>query len=219
MGSPQGQVENQAFTSPQQIPGTPGADAEEPQVVRSGNSVFVLWHEFPPGFDPADPQPDVYLARSTNGGTTFQPRINLSTSPAVFSGDEAIAVSGKRVYVAWVEGGDVVFRRDRENDGVFSNRVTLSNAATGTDPARTQVVASGNSVFVAWQATLNGQSEIFLTRSTNAGDSFQAAMNLSANTGDSLAPRMTLLSDDRVLVTWRDDSGGQGFEVFYARGN
>jgi hypothetical protein len=206
------------FTSPQQIAGTPVQDAENPQVVRSGNNVFILWHEFPPNFDPADPQPDVFLARSTDKGVTFKPRINLSESPAVFSANEDIAVSGNRVYVVWVEGGDIVFRRDRENDGTFSNRIALNDATTGTGPSNPQIVASGTNVFVVWEATLNNQSDIFFARSTNGGDSFKDRRNISANNGDSFAPQIALLSDERVLVTWRDDSGGQGFEIFFARG-
>src|SRR4051794_6539321 len=118
-----------ALTAPKRIPGTPQADAEPPTVARSGNNVFVLWHEFPA---PGVAQPDVFLARSKDGGTTFQPRINLSDSPAGDSRGERIAVSGSRVYVVWVEDGVVVFRRDKENDGVFANRVTLSNAASGS---------------------------------------------------------------------------------------
>ncbi len=211
-------TQERALTAPQRIPGTPNADAEAPKVARSGNNVFVLWHEFPPGFDPNNPQPDVYLARSTDQGVTFHPRINLSGSPTVFSGDEDIAVSGSRVYVVWVEGGDIVFRRDRENDGTFSNRITLSDATTGTGPTVPRVVASGNNVFVVWQAELNGHQDVFYTRSTNAGDSFQARTNVSANNGDSLGPDMTLISDNRVLIAWRDDSGGQGAEIFYVRG-
>jgi len=215
-------IQQRALTAPKQILGTPNADAEPPTVARSGNNVFVLWHEFPPDFDPNDPQPDVFLARSKNGGTTFLPRINLSDSRTVFSGPEDIAVSGSRVYVAWVEGGDVVFRRDRENDGIYSNRITLSNAATGTNPEFLRVVASGTNVFVAWQAEVvnGGPFAVFFTRSTNGGDSFQGPTKISADNMQPPGPDMTLVGDNRVLVAWRDFNGpaGAGAEIFYVLG-
>lgn len=207
-----------AFTAPQQIPGTPTADAEAPHVVRSGDNVFVLWHEFPPNFDPNDPQPDIFLARSTDRGVTFRPRINLSDSRLVPSDQEEIAVSGNRVYVVWIEGGDVAFRRDRDNDGTFSDRISLNDATTGSNPSNPQIVASGNNVFVVWEALLNGQSDIFYARSSNGGDSFMGRRNLSASAEDSFAPAIALLGDDRVIVTWRQGTAGQGFEIFFVRG-
>jgi|tagenome__1003787_1003787.scaffolds.fasta_scaffold20203568_1 hypothetical protein len=213
-----------ALTAPKRIPGTPNADAEPPTVARSGNNLFILWHEFPPGFDPGNAQPDIFLARSKDGGTTFQPRINLSDSRTVFSGGEKIAVSGSRVYVVWVEGDAVVFRRDKENDGVFANRITLSNAATAINlvPESLRIVASGNNVFVAWQAdaAAGRPPDIFFTRSTNAGDTFQGPVNVSANVEESSGPAMTLISDNRVLIAWRDFSAGAaaGAEIFYVLG-
>jgi hypothetical protein len=74
------------------------------------------------------------------------------------------------------------------------------DATTGTGPTVPRVVASGNNVFVVWQAELNGHQDVVYTRSTNAGDSFQARTNVSANNGESLAPDMTLISDNRVLI-------------------
>ena len=208
-----------SFTSPQRIIGTPNADAEAPQVVRSGDNIFVLWHEFP---EPTALQPDIFLARSTDKGVAFKPRINLSNSPAEFSADEDIAVSGNRVYVVWVEGGEIAFRRDRENDGTFSNKIALNDPALGV-VTRPQIVASGNNVFVVWETELtdaagNIRSDIFFARSTDGGDSFKNRTNISANAGDSFAPQIALLPDDRVLVTWRDFSGGQGAEIFFTRG-
>ncbi len=83
-------------------------------------------------------------------------------------------------------------------------------------------MASGNNVFVVWQAdAAAGQpADIFFTRSTNAGDTFQAPVNVSANAEDSLAPDMTLISDNRVLIAWRDFSAGAGAgaEIFYVLG-
>jgi hypothetical protein len=214
-------AQNFTFTPPDGIVGTPGSDAEPPQVVRSGDNVFIIWHEFP---DSSSTQPDVFLSRSTNRGTTFRPRINLSNSPAAFSGDEDIAVSrsgnNTRVYVVWIEDADVRFRRDRTNDGTFANPVKLNDTLGGTSPTRPQIVASGDNVFVVWQAEhpqAGDNTDIFFARSTDSGDSFKDKKNISNNSGVSEAPQIALLADDRVIVTWRDDSGGD-FEIFFARG-
>jgi hypothetical protein len=209
-----------AFTAPGVISGTPGQDAENPKVARLGDSVFILWHEFP---DPNGTQPDIFLSRSTNRGVTFLPRINLSNTPAGFSGDEDIAVSRSgsdtRVYIVWVEDADVRFRRDRTNDGTFANPIKLNDTVGGNNPTRPQIAASGNNVFVVWQAEHpqpGDNTDIFFARSTDSGDSFKDKKNISNSSGTSEAPQIALLADDRVIVTWRDNSGGD-FEIFYAR--
>lgn len=207
------------FTPPSAISGTPAQDAEDPQVVRARDNVFVLWHEFP---DSTSTQPDVFLSRSTNRGGTFLPRINLSDSPAAFSADEDMAVTrsgnNTRVYVVWIEDADVRFRRDRTNDGTFSDPVKVNDTFGVNNPTRPQIVASGNNVFMVWQAeypSAGDNTDIFFARSTDSGDSFKDRRNVSNNGGVSEAPQIALLSDDRVIVTWRDDSGGD-FEIFYA---
>jgi hypothetical protein len=208
------------FTTPSVISGTPGQDAEPPQIVRSGDNVFIIWHEFP---DMAATQPDVFLARSANRGSTFQPRINLSMTPAGASDQEDIAVTrsgdNTRVYVVWMEDGALRFRRDRTNDGTFSNGITLNDTLGAMGATAPQIVASGNNVFVVWQAEHPGAgdpTDIFFARSTNSGDSFIDKRNISNNSGISQAPQLTLIADDRVIVTWRDNSGGD-FEIFYVR--
>jgi hypothetical protein len=212
---------NFTFAPPGIIVGTPGSDAEPPQVVRSGDNVFVIWHEFP---DSTSMQPDVFLSRSTNRGATFRPRINLSNSPAAFSGDEDIAVSrsgnNTRVYVVWLEDADVRFRRDRTNDGTFSNPIKLNDTLGSNGPSRPQIAASGDNVFVVWQAEhpqAGDNTDIFFARSTDSGNTFKDKKNISNSTGNSEAAQIALLADDRVIVTWRDSSGGD-FEIFFARG-
>ncbi|WP_433033075.1 hypothetical protein [Actinomycetospora sp. CA-053990] len=205
------------FSTPQTIPGTPVQDAEAPTVARSGDRIFVLWHEFPPDFDPNNAQPDIFLARSLDNGATFKPRINLSTTRTGASDREVIAVSGSRVYVAWVEDGQVVFRRDKENDGQFANVKTISDPGTVLEAmSDLRIVASGDTVCIAWSADVNGQFEIFVARSTDAGDKFDLE-NISANAGDSTAPSIVLRSDGKVFAAWKDNSGGNGAEIFFAR--
>jgi hypothetical protein len=206
------------FTPLVGIPGTAGADAEAPHVARSGDNVFILWHEF----DVAGGLPDIYLARSTNRGASFRPRINLSNSPAGFSAEEAMAVTrsgnSTRVYVVWNEDGEIRFRRDRTNDGTFANPVRLNDTVGVTGAAVPQIVASGDHVFVVWQAEpqAGDPPDIFFARSTDAGDTFKDKMNVSNSTGDSFDPQIALIGDDRVIITWRDASGGD-FEIAYAR--
>jgi hypothetical protein len=112
-----------------------------------------------------------------------------------------------RVYVVWIEDAEVRFRRDRTNDGTFSNPAKLNDALGGNNPLKPQIVASGDNVFVVWQAEhplLGDNTDIFFARSTNRGDSVKDKKNISNNGGASEAPQIAVLADDRVIVTWRE---------------
>jgi hypothetical protein len=198
--------------------GASGKDAEPPQVARAGDDVFIIWHEFPPG----GLQPDVFLARSTDKGTTFKPRINLSNTLAGASDQEQIAVTrsgnSTRACVVRIEDGLVRFRRDKTNDGTFSDAITLNDTLGANNAASPRTTASGNNVFVVWQAAHPGTTDpadIFFARSTDSGDSFKVKKNLSNNNGTSEGAQLTFLPSDKVIVAWRDNSNGD-FEILCA---
>ncbi len=204
---------DQDFDPPSTIPGTPAQDAEPPSVASSGKNVYVLWHEFPTA---ASAQPDVFLARSTNRGNSFAPRVNLSNS-AADSRDEAIAVSGHNVYVAWSENLDqLAFRRSTNNGASFGAPLVLSGAIGAVHP---QVAADDDEVYVVWEAIgVDGNSDIFFAESDDGGDTFGNERNISNNAGPSEFPQLAV-SGDHVIVTWRDASTpGTDFEIFVARG-
>jgi hypothetical protein len=191
-------------------------DAEPPQIASSGDNVFIIWHEFVASATP----PDVFLARSTNGGDSFSAPVNLSNSFTADSRGEDIAVSRRNVFVVWSEEiagvQRILLRRSTNNGRSFASPQTLSVAEIANNP---QVVVSGDDVYVAWEALGQGNqfSDIFVARSEDGGRNFSAERNISNNDGTSERPELAL-SDGRAIVTWRDDSiAGFGFEILYAR--
>jgi hypothetical protein len=202
------------FDNPKIIVGTPGADAEPPQIATSGRNAYIIWHEF---FPTGTTDPDIFLSRSTNRGEDFDARRNLSNSPNVDSRDEQIAVSERNVYVVWSENQDEILLR-RSNDGGASFRpaITLSDAGGAVTP---QIVASGRNVYVVWAADgQGGVPDIFFTQSNDRGGNFENEENISNNVGDSLNPDIGL-SGNNVIVTWRDmTTPGMDFEIFFTQG-
>jgi hypothetical protein len=202
------------FDNPEIIVGTPGADAEPPQIATSGRNAYIIWHEF---FPTAQDPPDIFLSRSTNRGEDFGGRTNLSNSPNVDSRDEQIAVSGKNVYVVWSEDQDkILFRRSSDGGANFRPAITLSDAGGAITP---QIVASGENVYVVWAASgQGGLTDIFFTQSNDRGRNFENEENISNNGGDSENPDIGL-SGNNVIVTWRDNTTpGMDFEIFFTQG-
>lgn len=196
------------------VNGTPNQDAEPPQIAVSGRNVYVIWHEFPTA---AATQPDIFFARSTDRGSSFGARTNLSNSAAADSRDEDMAVSDGRIFIVWSEDGASVLLRRSTNNGSGFDPAKKLNVTTGV--AHPQIKADGSDVYVVWEAAgQGGNNDIYFVHSSDAGRNFSSEKNISSSPGQSEFPQIAL-PDDRVVVTWRDDSAaGRGFEIFVAQG-
>ncbi len=94
---------------------------------------------------------------------------------------------------------------------IFTGTVNLSN-----NPASSHlplIAASADNVYIVWQDDTNGNPDIFFRASNDGGASFGATINLSSNSGLSLAPRVAAVGNS-VYVVWQDDSTGND-EVFF----
>jgi hypothetical protein len=141
------------------VSNTPGASTD-PRVATSadGQYVHVTWQDTPGNGD-------IFYARSTNSGDTFETSINLSntsgrscTDPDC--DDHQLLAEGSNVYVVWVDyttrsGGDIYFRKSNDNGGeTFSNTINLSAESgqsfqAARDP---DMAAQGSKVSVTWAA-------------------------------------------------------------------
>jgi hypothetical protein len=78
---------------------------------------------------------------------------------------------------------------------------------------RASIAASGSNVYVSWWDNRTaGNNEIFLARSTDNGQTFGKAVNLSNSTGGSADNQMTAKDND-VHVVWWDNKTGN-WEVY-----
>ena len=97
--------------------------SEDPQMIVSGNNVYVVWADDSNGGDR-----DIFFTVSNNNGQTFvDPPIDLSKNAEGSSGQQTI-VSGNNVYVVW---------QDDSNGVVVSNiffTVSNDNGQTFVDP-------------------------------------------------------------------------------------
>ncbi len=153
------------------------------------------------------------LAAAPAAGDFVEP-INLSNSAAV-SVRPGLAVNGAgQVFVAWKDGPDILFTRSRPTQGSctgpgrleFETPVSLS-AGTGTASVAAVAANDSGGVFVAWQAVqLPASSEIWLRRSTDGGQNFLPAVNLSQSDGPSTFPSVAADNGGGVYVAWGDGS-------------
>jgi hypothetical protein len=165
------------------VSNTPGASTD-PRVATSadGQYVHVTWQDTPGSGD-------IFYARSTNSGETFETSINLSNTSGR-SDDHQLLAEGSNVYVVWVDyttrsGGDIYFRKSNDNGGTFSNTINLSAESgrsfqAARDP---DMAAQGSKVSVTWAAHPDRnavrEGEILFRESLNSGSTFGNSVNVS----------------------------------------
>ncbi|HLN33997.1 MAG TPA: sialidase family protein [Nitrososphaeraceae archaeon] len=185
-----------------------------PQMLVSGNNVYVVWEDTSNGGDV-----DIFFRVSNNNGLTFNPVIDLSDNDGN-SGNPQMLVSGNNIYVSWVDhssgANDILFRASNNNGQNFNAFIDISDS--DGSPSDQQMRVSGNNVYVLWNDRSNGGDiDVFFRASNNNGQNFNAVINLSDNDGDSFSPQM-LVSSNNVYVLWSDESNGDDF-LFRASNN
>jgi len=193
-----------------------------PQLSISDENVFAVWKDTSFG------NGDILFSRSHDSGENFE-NTNLSNNIGV-SNSPQVASADDRVYVVWsdnVPGNDDIFIRASSDAGQnFGTATNLSsNPGASTFPAyedhasgvnsNGQISASDDSIYVVWQDTTTGNSEILFRRSSDGGSTFENTINLSSNSAPSLHP-ILLVEGNHVFVVWEDKSTGGG-DVFYRR--
>lgn len=151
------------FSAPAQNLGGGAGGPLNPKVVAEGGDVYVVWSQnLSPG------NPDVFLARSTNFGGSFNAPQNLSTT--VVQEDARyhdIAVSGSNVEVVWSSPGDdgnpgngKVFARRSVDKGVnFAPVIDVSG--TSGPSFESKVALSGTTAIVVWRDNGFGGADVF----------------------------------------------------------
>src|SRR5918912_2351592 len=93
-------------------------------IAASGDNVYVTWWDNKTG------NWEVFFARSTDNGETFDNTINLSNAMGR-SEDSNIAASGDNVYVTWWDNKtgtrEVYFRASTDNGETFGNTIMLNS--------------------------------------------------------------------------------------------
>ena len=147
-------------------------DSVYAQIASYGKNVYMVWQENNP--DPFGYNNnannniqynynyrnyDIYMKKSTDGGSTFSKEINLSKNPG-FSEHPQIAVSENNIYVAWIDEStttiknqEILFRKSIDGGNTFDNIINLSNSSNA-DSYNLEITAAGNNVYAVWQETI-----------------------------------------------------------------
>lgn len=128
-------------------------DSSDPSITTSGANVYVIWTQ---GSSTGSSY-DIFFRRSTDNGSTWKSRINLSND-AEFSMHPRIVASGSNLHSVWDNGH---YRRSTDNGVTWKSVQTLDCASD--EP---KIAVSGNKVYVA---SISISRELLLCRSIDGG--------------------------------------------------
>jgi hypothetical protein len=180
----------------------------DPSITVSGQVVHVVWQDNRDGND------ELYYKRSSDAGATWSADIRIVNDPNQTS-PASLASEGSFIYAAWNDFRD-------GNWEIYCKRSTDGGLSWGTDTRLTNdagisgypsVSVSNALVFVVWHDSRDGNFEIYCTRSTDAGSSWEADSRLTNDPSVSGYPTVSV-SGSAVHVVWEDNRYGN-YEIFY----
>ncbi len=193
-----------------------------------GNEVYIAWSDDTEGYY------EIYFAKSTDGGETFSPPINISDNPG-FSYDPFLSVYANEMYIAWSdddlsdESGkrEILLVKSTDGGESFGPPINVSNNDEFSYSFDPSIGLEKNQILVVWKSHNPENDDIFLAKSTDGGETFSPPLNISDNDADSSdgplggarsndVERQVVVSGQHILVTWHDGTFGN-FDVFVSK--
>ena len=177
-------------------------------------AINVVWISDAPGNN------DVFFSRSTDGGATSSPPLNLSNDPAdSLSPQMAVDASGN-IYVVW-ESDDIKF------GALFTHSTSTNGGATFAAPVDLATNINGSfgvqlagapdgSINVVWEDDSNTGSTISYSRLSANGATLLGPKNLSGNLGSSTGSQIAIDAGGNIDVIWADNTAGN-YDIFFSR--
>lgn len=183
----------------------------------SGNKVYVLWQDMGGTYFS-------YVSKSIDGGVTFGEGVKVGGDKPQLFGSITCDNAGV-VYVAWSAldaGGEmpdgIYFAKSVDGGVTFTNPVTVSLHGLFAT-----IKVYNNNVYISYYATNeNNTLEVFFTRSTNGGTSFETPYPLNnvpiVKTKFDTPHSMCLDNTGVIYCIWNDGRrGGDGTDIYWAK--
>jgi hypothetical protein len=196
-----------------------------PDVEVSSSGIFIVWSDTTGG---TSGKFDILFKKSTDGGATFIPNTANAKNISTNGGESltpSLAVDGNNVYVTWSDttGGtsgnfDILFKKSVDGGTNFTpNTANAKNISTTSGLSGTpRIVALSGSIYISWSDVgASGKFDIFVKKSGDTGETFEAAKNISANSGFSITPAIVLTGSQLHLV-WGDLTPSITGDIMYA---
>lgn len=200
--------------------------------VSPAGQVNVAWVDCPADQDCTIETPDIYFAKSTDGGLLFSARVLVSDDGAAFANAPRIATGAGAIYVVWHDdrattpgdaSWDVYLSRSTDGGMTFSPSVRVNEHVVNAYQYEPDLaVAPDGSVYVSWQryaydsAISQWDSDVYVARSTDGGVTFGPSVKASDGPGNQFKSAIGVGPSGRVYVAWSDFRADSSGDVYLA---
>lgn len=173
------------FDSVYHIASTPSTFEDKEYVTTDFNSsspycdnMYVSWTRF-------GASTTILLTRSTDQGVTWSNPVTVSSEPSVQGSIPAVGPNGE-VYVAWYgydfSSENIYFDKSTDGGLTFGSDHVVSSSPNAWFPSMAVDISGGTyngNIYVTWNDARNGDDDIFLSVSSDEGNTWSAAKRIN----------------------------------------
>jgi hypothetical protein len=189
--------------------------------IDDSNNIYVAW------IDTRNSNYDVYSTFSTDGGITFSENKKVNdVDIKVGYGTPAIAAYGSgNIVIAWEDNrddpnGDIYFANSTNGGNTFSpNKKINDDAGTNTQEDPSIAINENNTIYIAWSDDRDVDYDIYLSNSTNGGNSFSPNQRINDGALDAWHREPSISVDDMgtiYVASTRSESGDSNISFSFS---
>ena len=183
-----------------------------PKIAASADEYYVSW-------DRKDSEgTEISLIKGHKDSNNIQNATQLDklNNGGIDGGESQVTADGDHVIVSWtslvpIDKKYVYISNSMNNGNDFGDNIPLSS----TNSSNVENILIRDNSYIVWQDNIDGNQEIFYTKSNANGTSIDKPINVSNNIGISECPSITV-STSGIHMIWEDDTTGN-HEVLYKR--
>lgn len=194
---------------------SPSENATLPQLIVSGNNVYVGWVDNTAG------KFGVMFAKSSDEGSSFGKEVDLGNVNSGAPDNMKIVASQGQIYATWQSFLDnkssIAFAKSNDNGTTFVPAIQISDDSK--DSAFPQIAVSGNHVYVVWLERTTGDiTNVVFTKSDDGGTTFGTQIPITSHAGGNTGIPKIVTDGNHVYLMW-EDNGAKNFDVFLTSSN
>ncbi len=196
------------------LPGNGGLSDKDSIWVTASGRIYATWDE----------ANVMFVTWSDDGGSTWASFVDPDDSPGGVLGGIIETNATGTVYVTWWDFASSNIYFDYSTDGGTTwhtdKRVNEQPVSSGFPkyplPAMNVDQKSG-AIYITWADTRNGNSDIFISASTDGGITWSANKRINDDTGSAIQymPDLAIDSKGTVHAAWEDERTG-AWNIFYS---
>ena len=193
------------------------------------NQIYIVWVDC--RNDPTcETNTDIYFARSTDGGQSFDPAVLVGDDETFFANAPKIAADNSgNIYVVWHDNRtgnswDVYLSKSEDGGGSFLPSVRVNNHVSSAYQYEPDLaVDSSGNIYVSWNryyydADLEQWDyDVVMAKSTNRGATFGTHVKVNDGSDWQYKSSIKVGGSGNVYVTWTDRRNRGISDVYFAK--